>query len=163
MTTFQWANDPKPLSLTPQFVVPDKFKPILTKVSNLDSIPKVDMSKDNQKALIHDISKACEEYGFFQLTNHGISEELCHKVLEVTTKFFNLPYETKVDMLSTKHMADGRFYKYSVEDEKTNEEKLMWAEVFFHTWHPVDATWIDRLPIDPPEYRYVISHKSFYY
>jgi len=107
MTTFQWANDHTPLSVTPRFVVPDKFKPNLTNVSNLDSIPMVDMSKDKE-TLIHDISKACEEYGFFQLTNHGISEDLCHDVLDVLTMFFDLPYEEKVNILSTTHMEDSK-------------------------------------------------------
>ncbi|XP_074265404.1 flavanone 3-dioxygenase 2-like [Silene latifolia] len=156
MTTFQWANDPNPLSITPKFIVPDENKPNLTNISHLDSIPIVDMNNDHE-VLIHDISRACEEYGFFQLINHGIPKDLCENVLEVITEFFHLPYEDKVDMLSVTHMEDGKLFKYYIKDEKTKEKIFMWGEALFHTWHPVDVRFVQNLPTIPPSYRKVVA------
>ncbi|KAH9611936.1 hypothetical protein KSS87_017571 [Heliosperma pusillum] len=158
MASFQWAHDPKPLSLTSQFIVPDENKPNLNNVSHLDTIPFIDMSKD-RKTLIHDISRACEDYGFFQLTNHGIPVELCHNVLQVITEFFELPYEEKVTMLSNEHMEDGKLFKYYITDQVRDEKILMWGEAFFHTWDLLVGTSYtdDRLPLNPPNYREVVA------
>ncbi|KAK9683696.1 hypothetical protein RND81_10G158800 [Saponaria officinalis] len=157
MASFKWANDPMPLSLTPKFIVPNENKPNLTSVSDLgDSIPTVDMDIDNE-ALINDISKACEEYGFFQLINHGISNELCHDVLQVITDFFHLPYEAKADLLSTTHMEDGKIFKYYIKDRETNEKIFMWSEAFFHCWDPIDDSYLQNLPCNPPSYREIVG------
>ncbi|KAL9239916.1 hypothetical protein vseg_014188 [Gypsophila vaccaria] len=152
-TNFQWANDPSPLSLTPKFIVPNENKPNLTKVSHLGSIPIIDMNNNNNEALIQEISKACEEYGFFQLINHGIPRELCHNVLQNITDYFHLPYEAKVDMLSTTFLEDGKIYKYYINDHETKEKIFMWGESFYHTWDPIDDTYIQKLPSNPPSYR----------
>ncbi|KAK9682159.1 hypothetical protein RND81_10G054500 [Saponaria officinalis] len=156
MATFKWANDPNPLSLTPKFIVPNENKPNLTKISHLDSIPIIDMNNNNE-ALIDEISKACEEYGFFQLINHGIPKELCHNVLQVITEFFHLPYEEKVDMLSTKHMEDGKIFKYYIKDQETKEKIFMWGETLFHTWDTNDASYVQKLPRNPTNYRETIT------
>ncbi|KAK9682155.1 hypothetical protein RND81_10G054200 [Saponaria officinalis] len=157
MATFQWADDPNPLSLTPKFMVPNENKPNLANVSDLaDSIPTVDMNSDNE-TLLRDISKACEEYGFFQLINHGIPDELCRNVLQVITDFFHLPYEAKVDMLSTTHMEDGKIFKYYIKNQETKEEIFMWGEAFFHSWDPINDSFVDNLPSNPPNYREIVA------
>ncbi|CAG8188984.1 unnamed protein product [Penicillium nalgiovense] len=45
--------------------------------------------------LIHQIRRACEQFGFFQLINHAIPTELQTAVLQHSSEFFNLPLETK--------------------------------------------------------------------
>ncbi|KAK9682148.1 hypothetical protein RND81_10G053700 [Saponaria officinalis] len=147
MATFKWANDPMPLLLTSKFIVPNEHKPNLVNVSDLgDSIPTVDMNIDNNEALVHDISRACEEYGFFQLINHGIPNELCHNVLQVITEFFHLPYEAKVDIIT----------EY-IKDQDTKEKIFMWGEAFFHTWGPIDDSYLQNLPCNPPSYRKIVG------
>ncbi|KAK9682150.1 hypothetical protein RND81_10G053800 [Saponaria officinalis] len=155
-STFQWANDPTPLSLAPKFIVPNQNKPNLTNIHKLDSIPIIDMNNNNE-ALIDEISKACEEYGFFQLINHGIPKKSYNNVLQIITEFFHLPYEVKVDMLSTKHREDGKIFKYYIRDQETMENIYMWGEAFYHTWHPIDHSFIQNLPSNPPRYREIIG------
>lgn len=66
-----------------------------------DSIPTIDLSlltssnPDQRSKAIQDLGKACEEWGFFMVVNHGIPEELMRSVLEVTSDFFNLPEDEK--------------------------------------------------------------------
>ncbi|CAG8260614.1 unnamed protein product [Penicillium nalgiovense] len=45
--------------------------------------------------LIHQIRRACEQFGFFQLINHAIPTELQTAVLQHSSEFFNLPLEAK--------------------------------------------------------------------
>lgn len=57
-----------------------------------DSIPVVDLQGfggPNHSDLIGKIGQACQEYGFFQIKNHGVSETLVDKMLNVAREFFN--------------------------------------------------------------------------
>ncbi|KAI4296412.1 hypothetical protein L6164_036372 [Bauhinia variegata] len=48
---------------------------------------------------IQDLGKACEEWNFFMLINHGIPESLMNVMMEGITEFFNLPDEEKKEFL----------------------------------------------------------------
>ncbi|KAK3007718.1 hypothetical protein RJ639_014251, partial [Escallonia herrerae] len=66
-----------------------------------DGIPVIDYSlltsgtPDQQSKAIQDLGKACEEWGFFLLVNHGVSETLIDKVFDASSQFFNLTEEEK--------------------------------------------------------------------
>ncbi len=45
--------------------------------------------------LVEQVGKACEEWGFFQVTNHGISLSLLEEVETNALNFFALPLEEK--------------------------------------------------------------------
>ncbi|GMJ10023.1 gibberellin 2-oxidase 1, Arabidopsis thaliana gibberellin 2-oxidase 1 [Hibiscus trionum] len=51
-------------------------------------IPIVDLSKPDSK---HQIIKACEEFGFFKVINHGVPMESISLLESEATKFFSLP------------------------------------------------------------------------
>ncbi|KAH9609507.1 hypothetical protein KSS87_006024 [Heliosperma pusillum] len=55
-------------------------------------IPLIDLSKPDSKALI---VKACEEFGFFKVTNHGVPIEFISRLEREATKFFSLPLSDK--------------------------------------------------------------------
>ncbi|KAK6135663.1 hypothetical protein DH2020_030600 [Rehmannia glutinosa] len=66
-----------------------------------DSIPIIDFSQltsenphQRSKAL-QELAKACEEWGFFVLINHGIPETLLKAIIDVSLEFFELPDEEK--------------------------------------------------------------------
>lgn len=42
--------------------------------------------------------RACLEKGFFQITKHGVSEELQAAIFEQSKEFFSLPLEEKVKL-----------------------------------------------------------------
>ncbi|KAL6208327.1 hypothetical protein ACLB2K_019278 [Fragaria x ananassa] len=55
------------------------------------AIPVIDFSKldgEERAATLAQISNGCEEWGFFQLVNHGVSEELLERVKKVSDEFF---------------------------------------------------------------------------
>ncbi|CAN1227343.1 Gibberellin 2-beta-dioxygenase [Linum grandiflorum] len=55
-------------------------------------IPVVDFSDPNSKFLI---AKACKDFGFFKLTNHGISSETIRKLESLAVEFFSRPQSEK--------------------------------------------------------------------
>ncbi|KAL7119343.1 hypothetical protein ACP275_02G057200 [Erythranthe tilingii] len=83
-------------------VVPSKFN-FTNEPTALtsDSIPIVDFSAltssdpDRRSKSIHSLSKACQEWGFFIVVNHGIPEELMNATFTTAREFFSLPDEEK--------------------------------------------------------------------
>ncbi|KAK8623154.1 hypothetical protein V6N13_118045 [Hibiscus sabdariffa] len=66
-------------------------------------IPTVDLSpfftQDNEaskKKAMETITKACSEYGFFQIVNHGVPVDLLQRALELSRIFFDYPSEEKL-------------------------------------------------------------------
>ncbi|GFY89433.1 hypothetical protein Acr_06g0013730 [Actinidia rufa] len=53
----------------------------------------------NQRSkVIQDLKKACQDWGFFMLVNHGVPESLMKAVLDGCKEFFNLPMEEKMKL-----------------------------------------------------------------
>ncbi|KAM1484015.1 hypothetical protein FF1_035786 [Malus domestica] len=62
-------------------------------VSKLFSgIPLVDLTKPDSKQLI---VKACEEYGFFKIINHGVPTDFITRLESEAIKFFSMPLSEK--------------------------------------------------------------------
>ncbi|KAK6145970.1 hypothetical protein DH2020_019839 [Rehmannia glutinosa] len=64
------------------------------------SIPVIDLECLNKDAsarieIIDRVKEACEEWGFFQIVNHGIPMSLMNKVVESVRKFHELENEVK--------------------------------------------------------------------
>lgn len=58
------------------------------------NIPLVDMGLGRGEVRRR-ISEACQEWGFFQVMNHGMPPELLRKVREMWRSFFHQPPEVK--------------------------------------------------------------------
>lgn len=56
-------------------------------------IPLIDLSNPTDSK--HCLVKACEEYGFFKVTNHGVPMEIISKLEAEAVKFFSLPISEK--------------------------------------------------------------------
>ena len=96
-------------------------------------IPIIDVSPLlNGKGIGPEIAKqiheACLEYGFFQAVNSGISATFQSEVLEVTTRFFDLPVEIKRKIEKPREGFRG-YVKFS--GEMTNG-KADWREGIYH-------------------------------
>ncbi|CAI9769209.1 unnamed protein product [Fraxinus pennsylvanica] len=76
-----------------------------------DSIPIIDFSlltsgnPDQRSKVIQELGKACEEWGFFVLVNHGIQETLMKATIEGALEFFDLPEDEK-RKYEAKHVSD---------------------------------------------------------
>ncbi|OIT31699.1 PREDICTED: gibberellin 2-beta-dioxygenase 1-like [Nicotiana attenuata] len=60
--------------------------------SFFNGVPLIDLSKPDSKNLI---VKACEEFGFFKVINHGVPTEFITKLESEAIKFFSFPLSEK--------------------------------------------------------------------
>lgn len=155
------AKDKNPISLSPNFILPVENRPKLSQVSTLASIPIIDLSVDHniQEGITHDgpsplvdkISQACEEYGFFQIINHGVPQELCKRTLAAIADFFSLPPQERSQFFTTDYTKQVKIKNYYLKFEG-QENVTMWSETFGHPWDPT-GDFASLLPENPPQYR----------
>jgi isopenicillin N synthase-like dioxygenase len=62
-------------------------------------------SKDSRDEIVSVVRFACQEYGFFQLTGHGIPLSLQHEVLLYAKRLFDLPLAEKQAMAMARSMG----------------------------------------------------------
>lgn len=79
-----------------------------------ESIPLIDIgpslsgSKAARESVAAQIGKACREIGFFQITNHGVSQQAQDGILEQARRFFHeLPLAKKKEL----HIDNSRLFR----------------------------------------------------
>lgn len=68
---------------------------IRTKKTRAVGVPTIDLSLENKELLIKQIVSACEEYGFFKVTNHGLPREIISRLEDEGVDFFDKPVREK--------------------------------------------------------------------
>ncbi|AES90611.1 putative flavonol synthase [Medicago truncatula] len=105
-----------------------------------DPIPVIDYSllingnHDQRTKTIHDIGKACEEWGFFILTNHSVSKSLMEKMVDQVFAFFNLKEEDK-QVYADKEVTDDSI-KYGTSFNVSGDKNLFWRDFIKIIVHP---------------------------
>ncbi|KAK4798540.1 hypothetical protein SAY86_030866 [Trapa natans] len=97
------------------------------------SLPVIDLGDPDALILV---GRACEEWGMFQVTNHGISSSLLRDVESETRRFFSLPAKEKMKALRSPGDVSG----YGVARITPFFEKFMWHEGFTILGSPVEHT-----------------------
>nr|AHW42458.1 GA2ox8 [Pinus tabuliformis] len=91
-------------AVPPRYIRPQEERPTVSLIASSEfSIPVIDMKKliilqgqeDQRKQEMERLSDACQEWGFFQIVNHGIPHSLIDEIKAVAKDFFNLPLEEK--------------------------------------------------------------------
>ncbi|ESR34853.1 hypothetical protein CICLE_v10006410mg [Citrus x clementina] len=59
-------------------------------------LPVLDISQPLSPSALSSLSRACEEWGFFYITNHGVSKHLYRRLHSLSNQLFDLPYESKL-------------------------------------------------------------------
>lgn len=110
------------------------------------------------KQTIEYMGQACEEWGFFQVTNHGISQELIDDVIKVSNEFFSLPLEEKEKYAVRPGETEGYGrLDFSIKTENGPARTRFWNDVLRHDIRPVPAAGRDRIPKKPEAYGAVIE------
>ncbi|OVA10410.1 Oxoglutarate/iron-dependent dioxygenase [Macleaya cordata] len=116
--------------LPAHFVRSESERPENSKAVEGIKVPVISLSQPNKDVLVHEISKACSEWGFFALTDHGVSQSLFDQLRYVGEEFFKLSAEEK-----ERHANDfssGKVEGYGTKLVKNNDEKLEWVDYYFH-------------------------------
>uniref|UniRef100_A0A1D1Y8F1 Putative 2-oxoglutarate/Fe(II)-dependent dioxygenase n=1 Tax=Anthurium amnicola TaxID=1678845 RepID=A0A1D1Y8F1_9ARAE len=116
-----------------------------------EEIPTIDLSllcngtDAQRKKAIQELGKACEEWGFFRVVNHGVPFGTMKAMLDAAQGFFFLPEAEKREYAG-KNMLDpircGTSFNPAVEDIK------YWRDYFKLIVHPVFTS-----PTKPPGFR----------
>ncbi|XP_027339062.1 1-aminocyclopropane-1-carboxylate oxidase 5 isoform X2 [Abrus precatorius] len=92
------------------------------------AVPVIDFSKLNgeeRAKTMAQIANGCEEWGFFQLINHGIPEELLERVKKVSSEFYKLEREENFKNSATVKLLNDLAEKKSSE----KLENIDWEDV----------------------------------
>jgi isopenicillin N synthase-like dioxygenase len=92
----------------------------------------IDSSCTAARVSIDEIAQACQDWGFFQVINHGIPADLIESVLQQTRRMFALPLEQKLSVVRTR---DNPWGFYNNELTKNQRDK---KEVFDFTREGID-------------------------
>ncbi|KAJ8769067.1 hypothetical protein K2173_024063 [Erythroxylum novogranatense] len=94
------SESPDLISIPSTYIIrPDPQEQVIS--SELVSLPVIDYSllvsgtPDQRSNAIHDLGKACQDWGFFMVINHGVPEGLMRSIVDVCKGFFDLTEEEK--------------------------------------------------------------------
>ncbi|GJS65822.1 protein SRG1 [Tanacetum coccineum] len=125
-------NGPK-AKIPVRFVRDVNERPLPTIPSHFSSsIPVIDLSKlkKGKNEEFHDemlkFTASCEEWGFFQIINHGIDLDLLDKMEKLAMEFFMLPIEEKQKY----PIAPGTIQGYGQAFVFSEDQKLDWCNMY---------------------------------
>ncbi|KAJ9159872.1 hypothetical protein P3X46_025329 [Hevea brasiliensis] len=116
------------------------------------SLPVIDFAQlqgSNRVQALQSLSRACEEYGFFQLINHGISSEATSSMVQEGRKFFELPFEKRSKYMSKDMFSPAR---YGTSFNQNKDRVFCWRDFLKLNCHPLSET-LPFWPSSPSELR----------
>ena len=111
-------------------------------------VPTIDISDlPSNASTVDEIAQACEEWGFFQVTSHGIDPQLRQQFLTACQEFFHAPALVKQTVMRTQTNPMG-FY-----DRELTKNVRDWKEIFDYgaDWHDAEASCQSQWPQHWPE------------
>ncbi|CAA7052166.1 unnamed protein product [Microthlaspi erraticum] len=139
-----------------RYVKPAHQRPVYnSNQSDADmDIPVVDMSKVWGKPEgLMSVRGACEEWGFFQVVNHGVSHDLMERMRGAWREFFELPLEEKRKYANSPETYEGYGSRLGV----VKDAKLDWSDYFFLNYLPSSIRSPSKWPSQPPKIRELIE------
>jgi len=102
------------------------------------------------------IVEACEDWGIFQVVDHGVSGELIGDMTRLAREFFALPPEEKLRF----DMSGGKKGGFIVSSHLQGEAVQDWREIVTYFSYPIRARDYSRWPDKPEGWRSVTEKYS---
>ncbi|KAL4588075.1 hypothetical protein LXL04_000954 [Taraxacum kok-saghyz] len=147
-------------SLPENYVFPPERRPGAEEIQASKDIPIINLEGINgseRSEIIQHIIKASQDFGLFQVINHGVSRELTDQTMRIFQEFFMLPAEFKSKFYSNDLNSSCRLYTSTLNYE--NETIHYWRDNLTHRCHPLEDH-IDHWPESPPGYRIIVGKYS---
>ncbi|KAI5002306.1 hypothetical protein ZWY2020_026956 [Hordeum vulgare] len=123
-------------------------------------LPVVDMARlldpEFSDAETARLGSACRDWGFFQLTNHGVDEAVVQAMKDNTLQFFGLPLEKKKAVAIQANGFEGFGHHYN----RASSEKLDWAESLILMTQQHEQRSFEFWPADPSTFRDALDEYS---
>ncbi|KAK8702365.1 hypothetical protein V6N13_020721 [Hibiscus sabdariffa] len=139
-------------SVPPNFIRSESDRPNLHEVISDHSIPVVDLQHlegPNRSTVVKAIGQACQNYGFFQVKNHGVSNEVIDKLMRVSKEFFHLPESERLKNYSDDPMKTTRL---STSFNVRTENVSSWRDYLRLHCYPLED-YVHEWPTNPPSFR----------
>ncbi|KAL0913950.1 hypothetical protein M5K25_017445 [Dendrobium thyrsiflorum] len=143
------------LEIPDRYVRPERKEEIFAGDDEIsgESIPSIDFSNlfdseysEEEAAKLH---SACEDWGFFQLVNHGVPEDVISKLREDIEEFFKLPLEEREKVAQLPGQIEG----YGQTFVHSDEQKLDWGDMLALATLPPNIKQLRFWPTNPPSFR----------
>ncbi|XP_009624218.1 probable 2-oxoglutarate-dependent dioxygenase SLC1 [Nicotiana tomentosiformis] len=140
-----------------KYILPVSDRPVIVKKEeeidenlNLPIIDFAQLQGRNRSQVLKSLSKACEEYGFFQLVNHGIPSKIIQHIIEVGKKFFELPFEERAKYMSTDMQAPVRL---GTSFNQNKDGVFCWRDFLKLSCHSLSSDLLSLWPSSPVDLR----------
>ncbi|KAL9274562.1 LATERAL BRANCHING OXIDOREDUCTASE 1-like protein [Drosera capensis] len=133
--------------------------PITSESSFTSDIPVIDFSKladgdtDEFGSEILKLAASCEDWGFFQVINHGIEISMLDSIERAAMDFFNLPLEEKKKY----PMEPGTIQGYGQAFVFSEDQKLDWCNMLALGIEPQYMRNPKLWPTNPPKFRETVE------
>jgi isopenicillin N synthase-like dioxygenase len=115
-------------------------------------LPSDHLRKDQYDTISTQISSAAENWGFFQIINHGIPDSLIARVQAAGKAFFQLPIEEKEAYANEAQNPIG--YGSKVGYSLDGEVKLEWGDYYYNIMWPPARRDMSKWPKQLSDFTY---------
>ncbi|KAG6427469.1 hypothetical protein SASPL_111717 [Salvia splendens] len=115
----------RPNVSSPEAELPDLHLPV---------IDFAHLQGPNRRQALHSLAHACEHFGFFQLVNHGIAEEVTEKMVNVGKRFFEMPLSEREKYMTADMNAPVR---YGTSFNQNRDGVFCWRDFLKLICHPL--------------------------
>lgn len=99
-------------------------EPAINSIKSVDQVPVIDIGRLDQPETRRELDRACREWGFFQVTGHGIPAGIIDDLKREMRQFFALPREEKHRITRTLQNPWGYY------DQELTRNTLDWKEIY---------------------------------
>ncbi|KAK9124055.1 hypothetical protein Sjap_013657 [Stephania japonica] len=142
------------------FPIEDRLRNTLGKDQTAECVglelPVIDFAElqgSKRFQVLKSLSKACEEYGFFQVINHGIPHDDLKNMIDVAKQFFELPFEEREKYMSLDLHAPVR---YGTSFSQNSDKTFCWRDLLKLNCHPLSKM-LPFWPSSPVKLRQVAA------
>ncbi|KAI7730056.1 hypothetical protein M8C21_020007, partial [Ambrosia artemisiifolia] len=160
-----------------KYILPEPERPLNVVDDGCINLPIIDFAQlqgENRPRVLASLSKACQEFGFFQfkvevklcelwmwmqVINHGLGDEAIGKMIDVSKRFFELPFEERQRYMSSDLHAPVR---YGTSFNQNNDKVFCWRDFLklsCHSMQDYSSLWPSS-PLDLREAMGVYSTKT---
>ncbi|POO01829.1 Isopenicillin N synthase [Trema orientale] len=107
------------------------------------------MQSSKRPQVLKSLENACQQYGFFQLVNHGIPSEVIDNMMEVSTRFFELPFGERAKYMSSDMKSPVR---YGTSFNQSKDKVFCWRDFLKLMCHPISDV-LPHWPTSPVDFR----------
>uniref|UniRef100_A0A0D6QR89 Fe2OG dioxygenase domain-containing protein n=1 Tax=Araucaria cunninghamii TaxID=56994 RepID=A0A0D6QR89_ARACU len=137
----------------------ERFSSTTVDCEPVEQVPLIDLQGLNsceareREEVLKELHNACEDWGFFQIVNHGIPESLMEDMMNIAKAFFALSVNEKQAYAALPGLiTQGYGSKYIEKKDATRD----WRDYIYLLLQPHSIRDYDYWPSNPPNFREVL-------